>query len=169
MHIPPYHKKATWQRFFIGTVIGAILSYGVYLYIYGSLYEQLLEENLELEAEVTELERQNEALTQDKEDLDEQTQQPITVETIEINITNDEELRLDRLIVHQLEDLINEEINHLIGENVTMIDDSSQLLRSSIENKGFTVDDFTYYFEVTQLTVSRNMILTVEATLSNEP
>lgn len=85
MHIPPYHKKATWQRFFIGTVIGAILSYGVYLYIYGSLYEQLLEENLELEAEVTELERQNEALTQDKEDLDEQTQQPITVETIEIN------------------------------------------------------------------------------------
>lgn len=168
MHIPPYHKKATWQRFFVGAVIGAILSYGVYLYIYGSLYEQLLEDNLELEAEVTELEKQNEALTQDKEDLDEQKEQPITVETIEINITNESELRLDRLIVHQLEELINEEINHLIGENVTIIDESSQLLRSSIENKGFSVDDFTYYFDVLQLTISRNMILTVEAKLSNE-
>ncbi|WP_449355630.1 sporulation membrane protein YtrI [Virgibacillus natechei] len=168
MHIPPYHKKATWQRFFVGAVIGAILAYGIYLYIYGSLYEQLLEENLELEAEVTELEKQNEALTQDKEDLDAQREQPITVETIEINITNDEELRLDRLIVHQLEELINEEINHLIGENVTIIDESSQLLRSSVENKGFTVDDFTYYFDVAQLTVSRNMILTVEAKLTDE-
>ncbi|WP_373893051.1 sporulation membrane protein YtrI [Virgibacillus sp. CBA3643] len=168
MHIPPYHKKATWQRFFVGGVIGAILAYGIYLYIYGSLYEQLLEENLELEAEVTELEKQNEALTQDKEDLDAQREQPIIVETIEINITNDEELRLDRLIVHQLEELINEEINHLIGENVTIIDESSQLLRSSVENKGFTVDDFTYYFDVAQLTVSRNMILTVEAKLTDE-
>ncbi|MBY7143858.1 hypothetical protein KFZ56_12525 [Virgibacillus sp. NKC19-3] len=168
MHIPPYHKKATWQRFFIGTVIGAILSYGIYLYMYGSLYEQLLEENLELEAEVTELEKQNEALTQDKEDLDEQKEQEITVETIEITITNENELRLDRLIVHQLEELINEEINHLIGENVTIIDESSQLLRSSIENKGFSVDDFTYYFDVTQLTISRNMILTVEAKLTDE-
>lgn len=168
MHIPPYHKKATWQRFFIGAVIGAIISYGIYLYIYGSLYEQLLEENLEIEAELTELENQNEALTQDKEDLDEKTQQPITVETIEINITNESELRLDRLIVHQLEELIKEEINHLIGQNVAIIDESSQLLRSSVENKGFSVDDFTYYFDITQLTISRNMILTVEANFSNE-
>ncbi|MBP1968884.1 hypothetical protein J2Z83_000978 [Virgibacillus natechei] len=168
MHIPPYHKKVTWQRFFIGAVFGALISYGIYIYIYGSLYERVLEENFELQSELTDVKNQNEALLQDKEDLDEQSKEPQTVESIEVTITSEDALRLDRLIIHQLEDLIKEEINHLIGQEISTVVESNQLLLSTIENKGFTVDDVTYHFDVNLLVISNNVKLTVETKLTDE-
>lgn len=168
MHIPPYHKKITWQRFFIGAVFGALISYGIYIYIYGSLYERVLEENLEIQSELTDVKNQNEALLQDKEDLDEKSNEPQTVESIEVTITSQDALRLDRLIIHQLEDLIKEEINHLIGQEIATVEESNQLLLSTIENKGFTVDDVTYYFDVSLLVISNTVKLTVETKLTNE-
>jgi len=159
IHFPPYHKYPSWQRFFAGVLLGAILAYPVLLYMYGSMYEELLIENSEMQSQVTELKNQNEALLQDKEEME----APLTVETIEITITNGQELKMDRLITHQLEQLIQTEIDHLVGEEVNNLVKSDQLIISAIENKKFKVDDFTYYFDVTLLTISPTMKVNVEA------
>src|SRR5699024_11812093 len=90
----------------------------------GKMYERLLEKNYNLKSHISELESQNEALLEDKKDLDEKTKEPVTVERIEISITNDKQLRLDRLIIHQLEDMIRKEIDHIIGEDIEIIADS---------------------------------------------
>jgi len=163
IHLPPYHKIPTWQRFFAGVFFGAIIAYIVLLYMYGSMYEDLLIENSELQSQVSELENQNEALLEDREELNE----PLTVETIEITITNAEELRMDRLIVHQLEELMKEEINHLVGAEVSNLANSDQLILSTIENKEFAIDDFSYYFDVSLLIIGPRVDLNVEARLTN--
>ncbi|GAB3065205.1 sporulation membrane protein YtrI [Virgibacillus ainsalahensis] len=167
MHIPPLYKKKTWQLFIIGTVVGGVLSYLVYIYMYGSLYEQVVEENLQIQSELTELQSQNEALLEDNADLDEKSKEPVTVDAIEISFANQEELRLDRLIVHQLEEMIKEEINHLIGQDLSIVAESDQLLEAAIENKGFSVDGFTYYFEVHKLYITKTIKLNLETKLSN--
>ncbi|MFD1038112.1 sporulation membrane protein YtrI [Virgibacillus byunsanensis] len=167
MHIPPYHKKPSWQRFLIGIVIGGIIAYCIVIFMYGAMYERLLEQNLDLQSQVTELKNQNEALLEDKEDLDEKAKEPLVINTVEVKITNEEQLRLDRLIIHQLEEMVKQEISHVIGQDINVIDKSDQLLISTIENKGFTVDDFTYYFDVSKLTISQTVKLTVEAKVSN--
>lgn len=167
MHAPPYHKKRTWQRFLAGAVIGAILSYWIFIYMYGTMYEQLLEQKLELESRVTDLENQNAALLEDNENLDERTAEAATVEAVEITITNGEELSLDRLIVHQLEEMLKEELSHLIGEDLSLISGSDRLLVSTIQNKGFSIDQFTYYFTVTKLIMSQTIRLEVEAKQSS--
>lgn len=167
MHIPPYHQKESWQRFFIGAVIGAIIAYFIFVFMYGKMYECLLEANYDLQARVSELESQNEALLEDKKDLDEKTKAPVTVERIEITIINEKQLRLDRLIIHQLEEMIKKDIHHLIGQDINLIDDSSQLLLSAIENKAFTVDDMTYSFDVERLVISTTLKLALKAKISN--
>lgn len=151
MHVPPYHRKKSWQRFFIGAVIGAIIAYFMFVLLYGKMYERLLEANYDLQSRVSELESQNEALLEDQKDLDEKNKKSITVERIEITIINETQLRLDRLVIHQLEELIKGEINHIIGTDITVIDNSVELLLSAIENKAFKVDDVTYYVDVQRL------------------
>lgn len=166
MHIPPYHKKRSWQLVMFGAVIGAIIAYFIIIYMYGAMYEKLLAENIELEAQVTKLQNHNDALLKDNKDLDEKSQEPLTVNAIELNIDGDE-LRLDRLIKRQLEELIKEEINHVIGQEISVVGKSDQLLIATIENKAFTIDDFTYYFTINRLIIDETIHITLEAKLSN--
>lgn len=167
MHIPPYHKKRSWQHIMIGAVIGAIITYFIIIYMYGAMYEKLLAENIELDSEITKLENHNEALLKDKQDLDEKSKEPLTVNAIELNITNGEKLLLDRLLKRQLEELIKEEINHVIGQEISVVGKSDQLLIATIENKAFTIDDFTYYFKISRIIISETINITLEAKLSN--
>lgn len=61
MHIPPYYKKESWQRFFIGAFFGAVIAYVIIMYMYGSMYEKLYEENVNFASQVNDLKKQNEA------------------------------------------------------------------------------------------------------------
>lgn len=166
MHIPPYHRTATWQRFLVGAFSGGIVAYFILMYMYGTMYEDLLKENLELTSQVKELKDQNEALLNDNEDLNEKSSEPLTVSSVDITISGVAQLKMDLLIEHQLEEMLKEEINHLIGQELAIISKSRQLLISTIENKKFTVDEFTYYFEVKSLTIDKELEINVLPKLS---
>jgi len=164
MHIPPYHKKRSWQILLVGTLIGSIIAYTVFAYMHGKMYEDLLSENLQLRSNNTELKRQTEALLQDKEDLEEKS---TTVQEVVIEFSNSEELRLDRLIIHELEDLIKSEIDYLIGKEVKNLSENDDLLITVIENKIITIDDLSYQFEVKKLFISEQVTFTLEVKLAN--
>lgn len=166
MHIPPFYKRRTWQCFFIGIFFGSVISYCILLYMYGSMYENLYEHNLNLESRVLELKNQNDALLKDKRTSDEKEIQSMTIDKIEIYITNEQQLQLDRLIIHQLEEEIKKEINHIIGQDIMTISEADLLLQSTIENKRFTVDDFTYAFEIEKLTIAHIVKITLKAKLA---
>lgn len=163
MHIPPYHRKTVWQRFFVGALIGGVIAYCVFAYMYNSMYERMVEYNLELKSQVTELKNQNEALLEDKEDLDEKNKEKLTVESIEVTIANDKELKLSHLVVYQMEELIKEEVQQVIGQDLSVVSESDQLLTSTIENKEFALEDFHYHFTVSRLTIAQTIKITVEA------
>ncbi|WP_040979767.1 sporulation membrane protein YtrI [Oceanobacillus jeddahense] len=151
MHIPPYHKKTNWQLIFVGFFFGSIISYIVFTYMYGTMYEDMLKENIELSNEVTELEHTNQTLLKDKEDLSEQSKQPLTISKITIEIEDPDSMRIDLLMQDQLRALIRDEIDHVVGEEVELISRSDDLLISTIENKAFTLDSMSYQFTVSQI------------------
>lgn len=166
MHIPPYHKKASWQRFFVGLFFGALISYGIVIYMYGQMYEDLLEKNLSLQSELNDVKKQNDSLLKTNEDLDEQSKKPMTVESISIIIDNKEELKLDTFTIHKLEDLIKQDIDYLIGKDVNVVSESEELLISAVENNTYEVDDFSYEFKVSKLIISNHIKITIDAKLS---
>lgn len=165
MHIPPMYKRPAWQRFLIGTVVGAFLAYLVLLFIYGTIYEQVVQENSELRASNKELTNFNNALLEDQEEAEEKESTPYTIERIDIVIENEDELRLDRLATHQLEELIMDEIDLIIGKNVQSTAENNELLIATIENKTFKVDDFIYTFEVSKFILYSTVKITLQATL----
>ncbi|MEN1968234.1 sporulation membrane protein YtrI [Lentibacillus sp. N15] len=168
MHIPPYHKQASWQRFFVGALIGGVVAYCVFAYMYNTMYERLLEYNQQLKSQVTELRNQNDALLEDKKDLDEKNKEKLTVESIEVTIANDQELKLSQLVVYQMEEIIKEEIKHVVGKEVSVVSESDQLLTGTIENKEFAIDDFSYHFTVTRLTIAKTIKISVKAESSSQ-
>src|SRR5699024_9215930 len=147
--------------------IGAILSYAIFIYMYGSMYEKLFEENVHLESKVDELKDQNEALLQDKKDLNKEKSEKATVEEIEIDISNKEELEIDRLLIHELEGKVQETLKHIIGQEVSLVGESEHLLVSTLEKQKMEIDDFTYQFHVTRLIIDKNMKVTLEASIVN--
>ena len=163
MHIPPYHKQKSWQRFFVGMFCGGFIAYVILIYMYGVMYEELLEENFQITEAINDLKKKNDVLLQDQTDLN----APLTVKEIEIIIDNPEAVKLDSLLVSQLKSLMKQEIGHLIGVEVNTISASDQLLTSAVENKSFKVDETTYQFTITKLIVASSLKLTVETKVLN--
>lgn len=168
MHIPPYFKKRHWQWLIIGLCFGASISYALFIFMYGVMYEKLLEENFQLITEVTELEERNKALLQDQQQLDEQKMKLMTIDSIDIHLENAEQMGFDRLAVLQLKELIKREVSHIIGKDIESISDSDELLVKIIENKPFKVGDFFYYFQVIRLTIGNKVKISVQAKHSQD-
>lgn len=166
MHVPRLYKKAKWQRFIAGFFFGAVISYGVFTYMQGVMYERLLTENQQLESIVTDLKQENEILSDDKDALDERFKEKVAITTIEIQISNTKQLQIDRLLMHQLEEAIKDEIKHTIGKPLSSIADNDQLLINAIENKTFKVDDFSYHMEVQKIAIAKTIRISLKASLA---
>lgn len=166
MHVPNHFKKRTGQFFILGLITGAVVAYALFTFMYGKMYGQLLENYLSLKTEVTELTEQNEALLQDKEDIDEKSKEQITVQSIKLSFLNPMELKLDRLMIHQFDEILLREISHIIGQDITTLSENDQLLISTIENKTITLTESTYSFEVTKLIIAKNVKITLNVKLA---
>ncbi|MDY0405344.1 hypothetical protein P5G51_007990 [Virgibacillus sp. 179-BFC.A HS] len=167
MHIPPYYKKPGWQRFMVGVFAGALVSYLVVIYMYGTMYERVVRENYELKAKVTDLQKQKDALLEDENDEEQHGEQdgksePV-VEELEIRIKNAEELKLDPLIIHQLSDQMKKDLDQIIGLQINIVGKSDELIVSTIESKTYHVDDFSYTFKINRLVVTTKLKLVLEA------
>jgi len=154
--------------FLIGVCIGGIIAYGIFVYMHGKMYENLLEQNIELRAEVSELTNRNETLIKDQKNLDEKSHELSTIEHIEITIHNEKEMEFDRLESLDLAERMKKEVHHIIGKEISEISEHDQLLISSIENKPFQVGDYFYYFRVYQLTIANTVKIKVQARLSKD-
>lgn len=165
MHIPPFYKKRTYQTFFIGIFIGAIIAYLILLFMYGKMYEKLLAERIQLQTEIEEISQQNETLLEDKEQLEEQSTAIVT--SIQIQFINDKSLKFDRLMTLQLENMIKSELSNIIGKSIQSVSESDDLLITVIENKTFTVEDQSYEFEVKKLSIAEQVKLSLEGKIAD--
>lgn len=162
MHIPPYYKKENWQRFLAGTFVGAILAYSVFIYMYGQLYENWVEKNLSLHAELQELQTNYQVLEENKDELDQKYQQKLTISAFKITIINHEAYKLDRFILHDLEDMIKEEVSEILGKEVASLTENYMMLIRMVENKVYRVDDFSYQAVVRHLFINETSEIHIE-------
>lgn len=160
MHIPPYHKKRSWQVFALGVLTGSIIAYLILIFMYGEMYANLLTEMTELRAEKQQLEHQNEALLRDKEQLQQESEW--IVQSIEIEFTNSKEFRFDRLTTHELSSQILDELKDIIGKDVKTVSENSALIESLIEKSVYTIDELSYSFEIKKIVFSEIVLLELQ-------
>ncbi|WP_066194746.1 MULTISPECIES: sporulation membrane protein YtrI [Gracilibacillus] len=166
MHIPPYYKRPAWQRFLAGVALGSIIGYFIFLYMFGSLQQQWIEEKIALRTRYQDLYQNYTTLVQNHQKLDQQTKEGVQITEIEIEFLNLEQLDLanDRLMRHQLEEAIREEAGQAIGKKVEDMTESIDFLIATVENKTIRIDDFRFQATVSRMVVSETLYLSIELT-----
>lgn len=133
--------------------------------MYGKMYEKLLVERMQLKTEIEEITQQNEALLEDKEQLEEQSSAIVT--SIQVQFINEKTLKFDRLMTLQLENMIKSELSNIIGKSIQSVSESDDLLITVIENKTFTIEDQSYEFEVKKLSIAEQIKLSLEGKIAD--
>ncbi|MCP8617107.1 sporulation membrane protein YtrI [Salirhabdus salicampi] len=159
MNFPPYYKERSFQLFFIGVLTGGVIAYILFLYMYGSLTERWIEENLELRAKVNSLE---EVLENDRQEDEKHDREVLLVQEVNVELVNEQALRIDRFVSLQLKELVEEELRPLIGSKIESLSENRSLIFSSIENKMFHVENTSYKAKITHLTIAPKMLVSVE-------
>ncbi len=167
MHIPPYYKRRGTQYFFVGMLVGAILAYLFFLYINGNLTERWIEQTVELRSEIVQLEDRINGLTKDKENLSKENKEMLTVQEINIEISNKEQLKLDSIEAVELTARIQKELSPLIGNSIESLSENRSLIYSTLENKSFQMNNFSYQPSITELIIATKMEIKIKLSMTN--
>jgi hypothetical protein len=151
MRIPPYYRNQTWQRFFAGVAIGAVISWFVFLHLFGVLQEKQVRKIAELQDKIVDLENDIRIWQQDYIELNKINKKKLTVQEIHIHLVNAEQYKLDSYMTFRIEESVKEDVSHLIAKDIETVYKSKELLKKTIENKTYKINEQTYKLEVYEL------------------
>ncbi|KAA0549128.1 sporulation protein [Bacillus sp. BGMRC 2118] len=148
MRIPPYYEKGSWQRFFAGCVFGAIFSWIAFAYMFGVYQDTQIKHISKQAQEIKNLREDITIWQEDYKKLNEENQKGLTLQEVKVNLLNAERYKFDGLRELTLESEARKDISHLIAKEISTIYESRELIRKTIENKTFTIDEKDYQLEV---------------------
>lgn len=163
MRIPPYYHKPSWQVFFSGMAIGGLISWGIFLYIFGTWQEQQSEEIQKQKDVIKELTDEKNIWQDEFKELNKRNLEKMTVQEIKIQVINSDKYDLDPLSVYQIEDEVKEDLNMiLLAKEIESVYKSSELLRRAVENKVVKVNDKRYRLEIKEIFIYTTLSISVE-------
>ncbi|QED48913.1 sporulation membrane protein YtrI [Cytobacillus dafuensis] len=165
MRIPPYYRRPSWQRFLAGAAIGGIISWTVFLFIFGEWqekYSHLINKQAE---EIYDLKEDKKIWQEEFKELNKKNRDKLTVQEIKIKIRNSEKYKLDSYSVFEIEHQIQEDINMMRAKDIETVDKSSDLIEKIIENKVFKVNDKRYSLDVKKMVIYTTLSIQLEIKL----
>ena len=122
------------------------------------MYHQLHVQHAVLSSELQDVKRQNDALKKDKKELEETD---YVIDSIHIRFAPNKNLRLNRLQLLSLENLMKEELEEIIGKSVRSIAENDDILIAMLENKNFVVGDDEFQCTTSKLFITNRVEWTV--------
>lgn len=140
-----------WRRLFVGMALGAIISWLIFLYIYGDWqekYSKTIKEQREL---IRTLKKEKEIWQEDIQKLNKENEDKLTIQQINVKIINHEKYNLDLFSVHEFEEAIKEDIRTLLTKDIETAYKSRELIRRTIENRSFVAHDKRYRLQIKEV------------------
>ena len=165
MRIPPYFRRPAWQRFFAGMAIGGIISWFIFLYIFGEWNEKYSKEIKRQREEIADLENDLKIWQEDYKELNKINSQKLTVQEIKVKIQNSDKYKLDSFSVFEIEDEVKEDIKMMKAKDIETIAKSKELIYKLIENKVFKVNDKRFRVEIKELVIYTTLSIKLDIKL----
>ncbi|MDM5330729.1 sporulation membrane protein YtrI [Neobacillus sp. CF12] len=162
MRIPPYYRKPTWQRFFAGMVIGGAISWCIFIYIFGVWQEKhtaLIDKQRE---EIVDLKEEKKIWQEEYKEINKRTIEQLTIQKINIKITNSEKYKLDMLSVSEIEDSVKDDISMMIAKDIDTVYKSKELIKKTIQNKPVKINDKRYKLQVKEMVIFTTLSIQLE-------
>lgn len=167
MKIPSYTQYNEWKKFLAGMVIGAIVSWFVFLYIFGEWHEQYTTKLKKQEEEIRALTEEKKIWQADFAELNKKNKEKLTIQKIEVKITNFEKYKLDYFSVHQMEEAVEKDIRSLLTKDIETAFLSRELIRRAIENKSFKILDKRYNLSIKEIVFYTTLTINVSIQLED--
>jgi hypothetical protein len=162
MRIPPLYRRPSWQRFFAGTAVGGVISWCIFLYIYGVWQEKNTELIRTQTKEIIDLKEEKKIWQEEYKEINKRKIEQLTVQKINIRITNSEKYKLDSLSVLETEDAVRDDISLMIAKDIETVYKSKDLLKKIIENKQIKINDKRYKLKVKEMVFYTNLSIQLE-------
>ena len=162
MRIPPFFNNPSWQRFFAGVIIGAIISWVIFFYMFGIQQEEQIRIIQTQKEQIEDLNNKIAIWEEDYQKLNEQNEKVLTIQEVQVKINNGKAYNLDKLSVVEAEDVIRDDLASLIAKDVKTIYNGKGLLKKSIENKFVTINKKQYRLEVVEIMFYTEMYIEVK-------
>ncbi|GGB48367.1 sporulation membrane protein YtrI [Fictibacillus barbaricus] len=141
MRIPPLYQRKGYQRFFAGIAIGFIIGWAFFLIQGGLAHERLIHRIDDQKLIITDLEKKNEILTSDDEKANKELAKKFKLHEINVRFSEINSKKLSNLTRVHLIKAVEDDLEHLMGEDTETIAKSNTLLFQAIENKPYRIDD----------------------------
>jgi hypothetical protein len=165
MRVPTFLPNR-WKLFLGGAAVGGILSWIIFLYIYG-VFQEVQTKTLEKQqAIIKKLTNDLHVLIEDQNKENEKNKKVLTIQEIEVEIVNHDKYNLDSLTVETLKTSIRDDLRHLLTQNIQSVANNKELLKKVIENKVYKYYDRVYRFEIE--TVSFDTTLEISVNIKQE-
>lgn len=162
MRIPPLYRKPAWQRFFAGMAVGGAISWCIFLYIYGVWQEENTELIRKQAQKIVDLNEEKKIWQDEYKEINKRKIEQLTVQKINIRITNGEKYKLDSLSVLETEDSVRDDISLMIAKDIETVYKSKDLLKKIIENKPIKINDKRYKLKVKEMVFYTNLSIQLE-------
>ncbi|MET3697284.1 hypothetical protein SAMN05877753_105186 [Bacillus oleivorans] len=166
MRIPPFYRIPSWQRFLGGMALGGVISWMVFLYMFGTIQER---QSIIIEEQTAKIEKLNDNLEYwqgEYQKANEELEKELTVEEIEIKLISNKKLDLSPLQEKKIISLLEEHLNVLKAKKLGTVYESKDLLKKAIETKVFQVDNKKYKLHLNQLFLYTTLYIEVTIDLA---
>jgi hypothetical protein len=151
MRIPPYYEKPQWQRILAGMAIGGIISWCIFLYIFGEWQEDY-SKRIKIQAEtIRDLTEEKKIWQEDVEKLNKKNEELLRIQKIEVKITNSEKYKLDPFSIYEMEEAVKKDIETLLGKDIETAFKSRDLIKKTIENETHITHEKRYRLQINEM------------------
>jgi hypothetical protein len=167
VRIPPYYRRPSWQRFFAGMVIGGAISWCIFIYIFGVWQEKhtaLIDKQSE---EIIDLKEEKKIWQEEYKEINKRTIEQLTIQKINVKITNWEKYKLDMLSVSEIEDSVKDDISMMIAKDIDTVYKSKELIKKIIQNKPVKINDKRYKLQVKEMVIFTTLSIQLEIGFEN--
>lgn len=166
MRIPPFYHQPIWQRFLAGVAIGSVISWLVFLFIYGTLQEKQTKQLKQQQDEIADLNRSIKIWQEEFKALNKKNTDQLTIQSIQVKLLNGNKYKLDSFSIFELEEEIKEDVSSVIAKDLKTVFESKDVLKKMIENKMVKLNDKRYRIELKEIVIYTTLSIEIEIQLA---
>ncbi|WP_242145525.1 MULTISPECIES: sporulation membrane protein YtrI [unclassified Bacillus cereus group] len=166
MRVPSASTAKRWYLFLAGAAVGGVISWFIFLYIYGIFQQEQASQLAEQKYIINKQEEKLRVLLEDQDKLNKENKRLLTIQEIKIKIINGEKYDLDNLTLENMTTSIHNDLQHLLTKNIQSIAKNKELLKKLIENKTYKHYDRMYRFKVDM--ISFDTVLEISVHIEKE-
>lgn len=165
MRIPSLYRQPSWQRFLAGAAIGGVISWCIFLYIFGFWQDKHTKIIHKQQEDIADLKKDISIWQEEYKAANKRNIEQLTVQKIDVKITNWEKYKLDSFSAFQIEDSVKEDIGIVLAKDLETVYKGKELIKKIIENKTVKVNDKRYKLEVKEMIIYTTISIKLEIKL----